>query len=47
MKRIVDGDIDPSILITHRVSLEDGPQAYKIFRDKKEGCIKVVMRPNG
>ena len=47
MKRIVDGDIDPSFLITHRVSLEDGPEAYKTFRDKKEGCIKVVMRPNG
>jgi threonine dehydrogenase-like Zn-dependent dehydrogenase len=47
MKRIVEGEIDPSFLITHRVSLEDGPDAYKTFRDKKEGCIKVVMRPNG
>lgn len=47
MKRIVDGEIDPSFLITHRVSLEDGPEAYKTFRHKKEGCIKVVMRPNG
>jgi threonine dehydrogenase-like Zn-dependent dehydrogenase len=47
MKRIVEGDIDPSFLITHRVSLEDGPEAYKTFRDKKDGCIKVVMRPNG
>jgi threonine dehydrogenase-like Zn-dependent dehydrogenase len=47
MKRIVEGEIDPSFLITHRVSLEDSPDAYKTFRDKKDGCIKVVMRPNG
>jgi threonine dehydrogenase-like Zn-dependent dehydrogenase len=47
MERIVKGEIDPSFLITHRVALEDGPEAYKTFRDKKEGCIKVVMRPNG
>jgi threonine dehydrogenase-like Zn-dependent dehydrogenase len=47
MERIVKGEIDPSFLITHRVSLEDGPEAYKTFRDKKDGCIKVVMRPNG
>jgi uncharacterized membrane protein len=47
MKHIVDGEIDPSFLITHRVSLEEGPEAYKTFRDKKEGCIKVVIRPNG
>src|ERR1700761_5842631 len=47
MERIVKGEIDPSFLITHRVSLEEGPDAYKTLRDKKEGCIKVVMRPNG
>lgn len=47
MKRIVEGEIDPSFLITHRVSLDEGPDAYKTFRDKKDGCIKVVIRPNG
>jgi threonine dehydrogenase-like Zn-dependent dehydrogenase len=47
MNRIERGEIDPSFLITHRVSLEDGPEAYKTFRDKKDGCIKVVMRPKG
>ena len=44
---IVEGQIDPSFIITHRVSLEEGPEAYKTFRDKKEGCIKVVIKPNG
>ena len=47
MKLIEEGEIDPSFLITHRVALEDGPEAYKTFRDKKDGCIKVVMHPNG
>jgi threonine dehydrogenase-like Zn-dependent dehydrogenase len=47
MKRIEDGEIDPSFLITHRIGLEEGPAAYKTFRDKKDGCIKVVLRPNG
>ena len=47
MKRIEEGEIDPSFLITHRITLEEGPEAYKTFRDKKDGCIKVVIHPNG
>ena len=39
------GDIDPSFVITHRLTLEDGPDAYKTFREKQDGCIKVVMTP--
>jgi threonine dehydrogenase-like Zn-dependent dehydrogenase len=45
MKRIVNGDIDPSFVITHRATLEDGPALYEKFRAKKDGCIKVVMKP--
>jgi threonine dehydrogenase-like Zn-dependent dehydrogenase len=47
LKLIVEGKIDPSFLITHRIGLEDGPDAYKKFRDKQDGCVKVVIRPNG
>jgi threonine dehydrogenase-like Zn-dependent dehydrogenase len=43
--RIQSGDIDPSFVITHRAKLEDGPSLYKTFRDKEDGCIKVVMKP--
>ena len=32
-------------MITHRIGLEEGPEAYKTFRDKEDGCIKVVIRP--
>jgi threonine dehydrogenase-like Zn-dependent dehydrogenase len=45
MERIEKGEIDPSFVITHRGSLEDGPALYKTFRDKKDGCIKVVLKP--
>ena len=43
-KLIQDGRIDPTFLITHRsTTLEDGPELYKTFRDKKDGCVKVVF----
>ena len=45
LRRIEGGQIDPSFVITHTVGLEQGPQMYKTFRDKEDGCIKVVMKP--
>ena len=45
LQRIADGQIDPSFVITHSVPLADGPAMYKTFRDKEDGCIKVVMKP--
>ena len=45
LKKIVDGEIDPGFVVTHRGSLEDGPDLYKTFRDREDGCIKVVLRP--
>ncbi|PLC49066.1 glutathione-dependent formaldehyde dehydrogenase [Pollutimonas subterranea] len=45
LNRIVQGQIDPSFVITHSVGLEEGPEMYKTFRDKKDGCIKVVLKP--
>lgn len=45
MNLIIAGDIDPSFVITHRVTLREGPELYKTFRDKQDGCIKVVMHP--
>jgi threonine dehydrogenase-like Zn-dependent dehydrogenase len=32
-------------LATHRVPLADAPEAYRTFRDKADGCIKVVLTP--
>nr|MBF0682379.1 glutathione-dependent formaldehyde dehydrogenase [Pseudomonas sp.] len=45
LKRIQEGQIDPTFVITHSVSLEQGPEMYKTFRDKHDGCIKVVLKP--
>jgi threonine dehydrogenase-like Zn-dependent dehydrogenase len=51
MRRLLEyierGVIDPSFVITHRVSIDDAPRAYKLFRDNKNECIKVVMKPHG
>ena len=45
LRRIEEGQIDPSFVITHTVSLDEGPDMYKVFRDKQDGCIKVVLKP--
>jgi threonine dehydrogenase-like Zn-dependent dehydrogenase len=45
LRRIDQGQIDPTFVITHRVSLDDAPGMYKTFRDKEDGCIKVVLKP--
>ena len=41
---IMQGKIDPTFLITHRSKdLSEGPELYTTFRDKKDGCVKVVF----
>jgi threonine dehydrogenase-like Zn-dependent dehydrogenase len=45
LKRIQNGDIDPSFVITHRLSLDEAAEGYKIFHDKQDACIKVVLKP--
>ncbi|PKG49437.1 zinc-dependent alcohol dehydrogenase [Halomonas sp. MES3-P3E] len=45
LRRIEEGQIDPSFVITHSVGLEQGPEMYKTFRDKQDGCVKVILQP--
>jgi len=45
LQRVQNGEIDPSFVITHRLSLDEAPEAYKTFRDKQDQCIKVVLDP--
>jgi len=47
MRMIEEGKIDPSFVITHKVALEEAPKMYDVFKKKEDGCIKVVMKPNG
>jgi|SRR5205823_465656 len=45
LERIQRGEIDPSFVITHRLSLEEAPSGYDIFKHKEDECIKVVLKP--
>ena len=44
-RRIEEGQIDPSFVITHEAPLEEGPGMYRTFRNKQDGCVKVVLKP--
>lgn len=46
LDRIQKDEIDPSFVITHRMSLTDAPEGYKIFKGQSEQCIKVVLKPS-
>ena len=45
LERVQRREIDPSFVITHRVSLQDGPEAYDMFKKKQNQCVKVVLDP--
>jgi threonine dehydrogenase-like Zn-dependent dehydrogenase len=45
LRRIQEGQIDPSFVITHNVAMSKGPQMYQTFREKLDGCVKVVLKP--
>jgi len=45
LERIEDGQIDPSFVVTHHAPLTEGSEWYRKFRDKEDGCIKVVLQP--
>jgi threonine dehydrogenase-like Zn-dependent dehydrogenase len=43
--KIEAGEIDPSFIITHEMPLVDAPEGYKIFNEKMDECIKIVLKP--
>jgi threonine dehydrogenase-like Zn-dependent dehydrogenase len=45
LEKIQDGSIDPSFVITHTLSLDQAPEAFALFNDKQDDCIKVVLKP--
>jgi threonine dehydrogenase-like Zn-dependent dehydrogenase len=45
LERVQNGDIDPSFVVTHSLPLDDAPRAYRMFRDKADACVKVVLKP--
>jgi threonine dehydrogenase-like Zn-dependent dehydrogenase len=46
LERIRDGEIDPSFVITHRLGLEEAPEGFRIFNDKQDECLKIVLKPH-
>jgi hypothetical protein len=42
---IEQGKIDPSFIVTHTLPLEQAPEGYRMFRDKEDACVKVVLKP--
>jgi threonine dehydrogenase-like Zn-dependent dehydrogenase len=44
-EHVLKGELDPAILVTHRMSLEDAPKGYELFKDKQEGCVRAVFAP--
>lgn len=47
LDKIVHGEIDPRFIISHRVPLEAAAEAYEMFSEQQDDCIKVVLKPNG
>lgn len=43
-KYIMEGKVKPASIISHRISLDEGPEYYRIFRDKEDNCMKVVIK---
>jgi threonine dehydrogenase-like Zn-dependent dehydrogenase len=45
LERVMKGEIDPSFVVTHRLPLEQAPEAYDMFLNKEDECVKVVLKP--
>ncbi|RDW12306.1 zinc-dependent alcohol dehydrogenase [Paracoccus thiocyanatus] len=45
LQRILDGQIDTTFLISHRLPLEDAPEGYRNFHGNQNEWTKVVLKP--
>jgi threonine dehydrogenase-like Zn-dependent dehydrogenase len=45
LERVMNGDIDPSFVITHHLPLDEAPRGYRMFMNKEDNCEKVVLKP--
>lgn len=45
LERIQKGEIDPTVVITHRMALDEAPLGFEIFSNKQDECIKIVLKP--
>lgn len=47
LPKVVSGELKPSLVVTHVLPLEQAPKGFQMFNDKKDNCVKVVLRPGG
>ncbi|ARG62640.1 glutathione-dependent formaldehyde dehydrogenase [Mycobacterium kansasii] len=45
LDRVCSGEIDPTMIISHHLRLDQAPHGYEIFKHKRDGCTKVVLNP--
>ena len=45
LERIQNGEIDPSFVISHHMSLDEAPQGFAKFLNKEDHCTKIVLKP--
>jgi threonine dehydrogenase-like Zn-dependent dehydrogenase len=46
LQKIQNSEIDPSFVITHRLTLDNAPLGYKAFLKKADKCVKVILKPH-
>jgi threonine dehydrogenase-like Zn-dependent dehydrogenase len=46
LDRILKREIDPSFVVTHRLRLDDAPDGFRMFNDKEDDCLKIVLKPH-
>ncbi len=45
LEHVARGELDPSFMATHTMSLEDAPRGYEMFKHKQDGCVRAVFVP--
>ena len=45
LEHVLNGELDPSFLASHHMSLEDAPRGYELFKEKEDGCVRAVFAP--
>jgi threonine dehydrogenase-like Zn-dependent dehydrogenase len=46
LEKIENGELDPSFIVTHTLSLDDAPRGFEMFLKKQEECVKIVLKPH-
>lgn len=45
LDRVLNGEVDPSVVFTHTLLLQEAPKGYEMFKHKQDNCIKVLLKP--